>query len=142
VSYDDYEDLISREFARRVAHETQQCRTNRGTPVRPDGTAATAWWSFGRVCGAMPDGRLSGDPFNDGSVSPPAGKDVKGPTAVLKSVAKVDPLITWNQLFNQSVPPDYLSGKCCSTPRSIPKNIRPTGAGGGLCNGGLRNALG
>lgn len=110
VSYDDYEDLISREFARRVAHETQQCRTNRGTPVRPDGTAATAWWSFGRVCGATPDGRLSGEPFNDGSVSPPAGKDVKGPTAVLKSVAKVDPLITWNQLFNQSVTPDYLRG--------------------------------
>ncbi|RLB32745.1 MAG: hypothetical protein DRH20_14370 [Deltaproteobacteria bacterium] len=78
--------------------------------MRPDGTAATAWWSFGRVCGATPDGRLSGDPFNDGSVSPPAGKDVKGPTAVLKSVAKVDPLITWNQLFNQSVPPDYLRG--------------------------------
>jgi len=107
---DDYVDLISRELARRISQETQRCRTNRGTPVIPDGTAATAWWSFGRICAATPDGRSAGDPFNDGSISPTAGKDRKGPTAVLKSVAKVDPLVSWNQLFNQSVMPDYLTG--------------------------------
>jgi len=107
---DDYVDLISRELARRISEETQRCRTNRDTPVIPDGTAATAWWSFGRICAATPDGRFAGDPFNDGSISPTAGKDVKGPTAVLNSVAKVDPLTSWNQLFNQSVMPDYLSG--------------------------------
>jgi len=107
---DDYVDLISRELARRISEETQRCRTNRGTPVIPDGTAATAWWSFGRICAATPDGRMAGDPFNDGSISPSAGKDQKGPTAVLNSVAKVDPLLSWNQLFNQSIMPDYLSG--------------------------------
>jgi len=108
---EDYVDLISRELARRISEETQRCRTNRGTPVIPDGTAATAWWSFGRICAATPDGRSAGDPFNDGSISPTAGRDRKGPTAVLKSVAKVDPLLTWNQLFNQSVMPDYLRGQ-------------------------------
>lgn len=107
---DDYVDLISRELGRRISEETQRCKTNRDTPVIPDGTAATAWWSFGRICAATPDGRSAGDPFNDGSISPTAGKDVKGPTAVLNSVAKVDPLTSWNQLFNQSVMPDYLSG--------------------------------
>jgi len=107
---DDYVDLISRELARRFNEETRRCRTNRDTPVIPDGTAATAWWSFGRICGATPDGRLAGDPFNDGSVSPMAGRDQRGPTAVLKSVSKVDPLITWNQLFNQTVMPDHLKG--------------------------------
>ena len=107
---DDYVDLISRELGRRFSEETQKCRTNRDTPVIADGTAATAWWSFGRICGATPDGRHAGDPFNDGSVSPTAGADHKGPTAVLKSVAKVDPLITCNQLFNQTVMPDYLKG--------------------------------
>jgi len=40
-----------------------------------------------------------------------AGMDRKGPTAVLKSVSKVDPLITWNQLFNQSFMPQYLVGR-------------------------------
>jgi pyruvate formate-lyase/glycerol dehydratase family glycyl radical enzyme len=107
---DDYVDLISRELARRFSEETQKCRTNRDTPVIPDGTAATAWWSFGRICAATPDGRFAGDPFNDGSVSPTAGRDKRGPTAVLKSVSKVDPLITWNQLFNQTVMPDHLTG--------------------------------
>jgi formate C-acetyltransferase len=107
---DDYVDLISRELARRFSEETQKCRTNRETPVIPDGTAATAWWSFGRICAATPDGRFSGDAFNDGSVSPTAGRDYKGPTAVLKSVSKVDPLISWNQLFNQTVMPDHLKG--------------------------------
>jgi formate C-acetyltransferase len=107
---DDYVDLISRELGRRISEETQKCRTNRDTPVIPDGTAATAWWSFGRICAATPDGRSAGDPFNDGSISPTAGRDQKGPTAVLNSVAKVDPLVSWNQLFNQSVMPDYLTG--------------------------------
>jgi formate C-acetyltransferase len=107
---DDAVDMISRELGRRITEETMKCRTNRDTPVIPDGTAATAWWSFGRICGATPDGRVAGDAFNDGSISPMAGRDKKGPTAVLRSVAKVDPLVTCNQLFNQTVMPDYLTG--------------------------------
>jgi formate C-acetyltransferase len=112
---DDYVDLISRELARRFNEETRRCKTNRDTPVIPDGTAATAWWSFGRICGATPDGRLAGESFNDGSVSPMAGRDNRGPTAVLKSVSKVDPLVTWNQLFNQTVMPDHLKGHNAGT---------------------------
>jgi formate C-acetyltransferase len=107
---DDYVDLISRELGRRISQETQRCRTNRQTPVMPDGTAATAWWSFGRICGATPDGRAAGGAFNDGSISPMAGMDKKGPTAALKSVSKVDPLLSWSPLFNQTVMPDYLKG--------------------------------
>jgi len=107
---DDAVDMISREFGKRITEETMKCKTNLGSPCIPDGTAATAWWSFGRVCGATPDGRIAGDAFNDGSVSPMAGRDKKGPTAVLNSVAKVDPLITCNQLFNQTIMPDYLKG--------------------------------
>ncbi|MCK4331658.1 MAG: hypothetical protein KAW81_03775, partial [Dehalococcoidia bacterium] len=107
---DDYVDSISRELGKRISEETQKCKTNRGTPVVVDGTAATAWWSFGRVCAATPDGRSAGDPFNDGTISPMAGRDKKGPTAVLKSVSKVDPLISWNQLFNQTFMPQYLVG--------------------------------
>lgn len=39
-----------------------------------------------------------------------AGMDKKGPTAVLNSVSKVDPLNSWNQLFNQTIMPEYLKG--------------------------------
>ena len=108
---DDYVDMISREVARRISEETMTCKTNWGTPVVVDGTAATAWWSFGRVCAATPDGRRAGDPFNDGTISPMAGMDRKGPTAVLKSVSKVDPLVSWNHLFNQTFMPQYLVGQ-------------------------------
>jgi formate C-acetyltransferase len=108
---DDYVDLISREVGRRINDETFACKTNWGTGVNCDGTAATAWWSFGRVCWATPDGRKAGDAYNDGSISPMAGMDKKGPTAALKSVSKVDPLITWNQLFNQSFMPQFLVGR-------------------------------
>jgi formate C-acetyltransferase len=107
---EDYVDLISLEFAKRISEETMKCKTNIGSPVIPDGTASTAWWSFGRVCAATPDGRRAGDPFNDGTISPMTGRDKKGPTAVLKSVSKVDPMKTWNHLFNQTVVPEYLTG--------------------------------
>ncbi len=105
----DYADSLSSEMAFRFAEETKKCRTNRDTPVIPDGTASTAWWSFGRICPATPDGRMLGEAFNDGSISPMAGRDKKGPTAVLNSVAKVDPLQSWNQLFNQTIMPEYLA---------------------------------
>jgi formate C-acetyltransferase len=36
------------------------------------------------------------------------GRDKKGPTAVLKSVSKVDPLKSTNHLFNQSFAPQFL----------------------------------
>ena len=107
---DDYVDLISRELGKRFAEATMNCKTNRGTPCIPDGTASTAWWMFGRICAATPDGRIAGEAFNDGSISPMASRDKKGPTAVLNSVAKVDPLLSWNQLFNQTILPDYLKG--------------------------------
>lgn len=107
---DDYVDLMSREVGKRLSEETRKCKTNWGGPVTIDGTAATAWWSFGRVCAATPDGRMAGDPFNDGTISPMAGMDKRGPTAVLNSVSKVDPLISWNHLFNQTFMPQYLTG--------------------------------
>ena len=43
----------------------------------------------GQVVGALPSGRLAGTPLND-AMSPSPGHDVNGPTAVLKSVSKVD----------------------------------------------------
>ena len=107
---DDYVDLISSELGRRVSEETRRCRTNWGGPVTVDGTAATGWWSGGRVHPATPDGRSAGEAFNDGSISPMAGRDKKGPTAVLKSVSKVDPLFSWNHLLNQTLMPQYLTG--------------------------------
>jgi len=52
----------------------------------------SAWWMFattGAILGALPSGRLTGEPLNDAH-SPCSGFDVKGPTAVLKSMGKID----------------------------------------------------
>ena len=59
---------------------------------------------FGSVTGATPDGRLAGVPLSEG-ISPVQGADVNGPTAVLKSAAKIDHLRTGGTLLNQKFSP-------------------------------------
>jgi len=59
---------------------------------------------FGSVTGATPDGRLTGLPVSEG-ISPVQGADVNGPTAVLKSAAKIDHLRTGGTLLNQKFSP-------------------------------------
>jgi len=61
---------------------------------------------FGSVTGATPDGRHAGKPLSEG-ISPMQGADVKGPTAVLKSAAKMDHLLTGGTLLNQKFTPSF-----------------------------------
>ncbi len=63
---------------------------------------------FGSVVGAMPDGRLAGEPLSEG-ISPVQGADHKGPTSVLKSAAKIDHLRTGGTLLNQKFTPQILA---------------------------------
>ena len=62
---------------------------------------------FGSVTGATPDGRLAGAPLSEG-VSPVQGADHKGPTAVIRSVAKMDHVRTGGTLLNQKFTPQVL----------------------------------
>ena len=63
---------------------------------------------FGKVVGATPDGRKAGEPLSEG-VSPVQGADRKGPTAVIKSVAKIDHVRTGGTLLNQKFTPQLLT---------------------------------
>jgi pyruvate formate-lyase/glycerol dehydratase family glycyl radical enzyme len=65
---------------------------------------------FGSVTGATPDGRLAGVPLSEG-ISPVQGADVNGPTAVLKSAAKIDHLRTGGTLLNQKFSPQIFEGE-------------------------------
>jgi pyruvate-formate lyase len=65
---------------------------------------------FGSVVGATPDGRAAGSPLSEG-VSPVQGADRGGPTAVLKSVAKMDHVRTGGTLLNQKFSPQLLKGE-------------------------------
>jgi formate C-acetyltransferase len=63
---------------------------------------------FGSVIGAMPDGRRAGRPLSEG-ISPVQGADRNGPTAVLKSAAKIDHIRTGGTLLNQKFLPQVLA---------------------------------
>jgi len=63
---------------------------------------------FGSVCGATPDGRHAGLPLSEG-ISPVQGADRHGPTAVLKSAAKMDHARTGGTLLNQKFTPQILA---------------------------------
>jgi len=62
---------------------------------------------FGSVIGATPDGRRAGEPLSEG-VSPVQGADRRGPTAAVKSVAKMDHVRTGGTLLNQKFAPQVL----------------------------------
>jgi formate C-acetyltransferase len=63
---------------------------------------------FGSVTGATPDGRRAWSPLSEG-ISPVQGADRNGPTAVLKSAAKMDHVRTGGALLNQKFTPALLS---------------------------------
>jgi formate C-acetyltransferase len=65
---------------------------------------------FGSVTGATPDGRMAGTPLSEG-ISPVQGADRRGPTAVLKSAAKMDHVRTGGTLLNQKFTPGLLEGE-------------------------------
>jgi pyruvate-formate lyase len=63
---------------------------------------------FGKVTGAMPDGRKAGLPVSEG-ISPVQGADRRGPTAVIKSAAKMDHVKTGGTLLNMKFTPGLVA---------------------------------
>ena len=61
----------------------------RGGPYHAGFYTVSAHVPMGSGVGATPDGRKAGQPLADGGLSPSAGLDRRGPTAVLRSVSKV-----------------------------------------------------
>jgi formate C-acetyltransferase len=67
---------------------------------------------FGKMCEALPSGRLAGTPLADGGISPQVGRDQLGPTAVFKSAAKIKHVLASNgTLLNQRFTPRTLQGE-------------------------------
>jgi len=80
----------------------------RGGTYRINLLPTTCHVYFGSVIGATPDGRLANKPLSEG-ISPVQGADRRGPTAVVKSVAKMDHVRTGGTLLNQKFTPQLLS---------------------------------
>jgi len=64
---------------------------------------------FGKMVGATANGRLAEKPLSDG-ISPSQGADTRGPTAVLRSMGKIDHVRTGGTLLNQKFLPSVLAG--------------------------------
>lgn len=62
---------------------------------------------FGKVLGATPNGRLAGKSISDGT-SPSHGADTNGPSAVIKSLSKIDHEKSGGTLLNQRFLPSLL----------------------------------
>jgi len=65
---------------------------------------------FGKRLGATANGRRAGRPESDGT-SPSHGADRNGPTAVVRSLAKMDQLQSGGTLLNQRLAPGVLAGE-------------------------------
>ena len=65
---------------------------------------------FGEVMLASANGRLAYKPVSEG-ISPEKGADIYGPTAVIKSAAKMDHLKTGGTLLNQKFTPRVVAGE-------------------------------
>ena len=63
---------------------------------------------FGKMLGATANGRLAGRPLSDG-ISPSQGADTHGPTAVVRSMGKIDHVRTGGTLLNQKFLPSVLA---------------------------------
>ncbi len=105
---DDYADDILKEIFEVYFNSVDGRPNTRGGHFRINLLPTTSHVYFGSVLGATPDGRLANKPVSEG-ISPVQGADRKGPTAVLKSAAKIDHLRTGGTLLNQKFTPQILS---------------------------------
>ncbi|MBU2491875.1 MAG: glycyl radical protein [Bacteroidetes bacterium] len=107
---DDYADDIMREIFE-IFYESVDGRPNtKGGQFRINLLPTTSHVYFGSVIGAMPDGRKAKEPLSEG-ISPVQGTDVNGPTAVIKSAAKIDHIRTGGTLLNQKFSPQFLENE-------------------------------
>ena len=88
-SDDGTADSIAKEIAGFFCKEVSNQKNIRGGPFRPGFFSYGMHVMEGWMLGATPNGRFAGEPISN-SFSPANGSEKKGPTAMLRSVAKID----------------------------------------------------
>jgi formate C-acetyltransferase len=105
---DDYADSLMKRVFEAYFEAVEGRPTVRGGVYHIDLLPTTCHIYFGRVTGATADGRKAGEPVSEG-VSPVQGADRHGPTAVIKSVGKMDHIRTGGTLLNQKFTPQLFA---------------------------------
>jgi formate C-acetyltransferase len=104
---DDYADAVMVALFDAYFDAVDGRKNTRGGTYHVNLLPTTVHVYFGSVIGATPDGRRAQAPLSEG-VSPVQGADRHGPTAVIKSVAKMDHARTGGTLLNQKFTPQLL----------------------------------
>ena len=107
---DEYADNIMKAIFEVYYNSIEGRPTTKGGHYSINLLPTTVHVYFGKVLGATPDGRKAKEPVSEG-VSPVQGADRKGPTAVIKSVSKIDHARTGGTLLNQKFAPELLADK-------------------------------
>jgi trans-4-hydroxy-L-proline dehydratase len=107
---DAYADGILRAVFDAFYDEINGRPNTRGGAYRVNYLSTTCHVYFGSVTGATPDGRHAWEPLSDG-ISPTQGADRHGPTAVIRSAAKLDHARTGGTLLNQKFSPRLVAGE-------------------------------
>jgi len=108
---DDRVDHFASEIAWIFAKEVQRYKPWRGGVFGPSLQGLTANVPEGLNLNATPDGRKAGEPIAD-NISPQAGTDIKGLTATMKSVSKIDHCQFVNgNILNLKIHPSVVKGE-------------------------------
>ena len=108
----DEVDYISSDLLSYYGKEVEKYTNARGGKFLTGPYTVSAHIPLGKVVGATPDGRFNGEQLADGGLSPMVGRDTHGPTAVLKSVSKLDNYLNTNgSLLNVKFSPSTLEGE-------------------------------
>ena len=104
---DDYADDVMRLIFEAYYDAVNGRPNTKGGSYRINLLPTTVHVYFGRMLGASADGRRAHQPLSEG-ISPVQGSDRQGPTAVIKSAAKIDHARTGGTLLNQKFSPQLL----------------------------------
>ena len=107
---DDRIDSCARQLWEAYCRCVEQGTNYLGRRYDPSMLAISTPAPFGKACMATPDGRREAEPLADGVTSPHPGTDRSGPTAVLRSVQKLDHTRIRGGLHNMKFHPHALLG--------------------------------
>jgi len=107
---DDYADTIMQQVYGSLFEAIDGKPNTKYTSYHLNMLSTTCHIYFGKKLGASANGRLATLPISDGT-SPSHGADRNGPTAVIKSLGKMDQIKSGGTLLNQRFLPDVLAGE-------------------------------
>lgn len=105
---DDRADAIMIRVFNTCVEELDGRPDTKGGRYRIEMLPTTCHVYFGSVTGASPDGRKAGRPLSEG-ISPVQGADRNGPTAVIRSAAKMDHIKAGGTLLNMKFAPSLVA---------------------------------